>query len=93
VKRIWINCDNAVLICNIIKLREPFHISGILIHGVKQDHNGITLLRTVPLWKTCYVSALYIIDLHLLPAFLCEHYMREQKYAKAIRGEFGHSCP
>ncbi len=91
MKGIWIDCDHAVLIGKIIKLREPFHITGILIHGVKQEHNGITLLRVVALWKTYYVRALYIIDMHLLAAFLCEHSMCEQKYSEAIRGEFGHS--
>jgi hypothetical protein len=91
VKGTWIDCDNAVLICKIIKLRQPFHIIGILIHGVKQEHNGITLLRVVALWKPYYVRALYIIDMHLLAAFLREHYLREQKHSEKVRSEFGHS--
>ena len=70
---IWIDCDHSILICKIIKLREPLHITGILIHSVKQNHYGITLLRVVALWKTYYVSALYIVDMHLLPAFLRGH--------------------
>jgi hypothetical protein len=91
VKGIWIDCDNAVRICKIIELRQPFHIIGILIHGVKQEHNGITLLRVVALWKTYYVRAVHIIDMHLLAAFLGEHNMREQKHTEEVRSEFSHS--
>jgi hypothetical protein len=77
VKGVWIDCDNPILIGEIIKLREPFHIIGVLIHGVKQEHNGVTLLRVVALWKTYEVRALYIIDMHFLPAFPCGHYVGE----------------
>src|SRR5208282_997259 len=70
MQRDRINGDNAVLIRQLVKSRQPLHVVGILIHAVQQDHHRIMLLRVISSRQPDHKRPLHAVNCDLFRGFL-----------------------
>jgi len=60
-----IDSDNAVLVSELVKVREPRHVVGILIAAMQKNDDRIVLLLVVPFWQMHDELPGDVIDLNL----------------------------
>src|SRR5580704_1983969 len=65
-----INRDDAVLIRQLVKSRQPLHVVGILIHAVQQNHHRIMLLRVIPPRPPDHKRPLHLVHRDFFRGFL-----------------------
>ena len=66
---VGIDRNDAIFVGQLVKVREPRHVVGILISRVQKDYNRIVLLLIVAPWQVHDVGAGDVIDVDLSPAF------------------------
>jgi hypothetical protein len=67
---VGIDRNDAIFVGQLVKVREPRHVVGILISRVQKDYNRIVLLLIVALWQVHNVGAGDVIDVDLFLRFL-----------------------
>jgi hypothetical protein len=56
-----IDRDNAVLVRQLVKLRETLNVVRILVHAMQQYDDGIVMLGVIPFWQPHQKIAVHIV--------------------------------
>ena len=90
VKRDGIDRDNAILVRNFVEAREPFHVVGILVHAVQQDHHRIVALRVVASGQPNHEAAVHVVYRDFFFGLLRPEELGDEKYRDATGRD---ACP